>query len=87
MVGVDASAPSDGADERVLSTTPSNTDIENALREAAVAPASASNDAGSVSQHSLKDMIELDRYLASKQAVKTKSRGLRVQRIIPPGTV
>ena len=69
-----------------MSTTPSNTDIEKALREAAVAPASASNDAGSVSQHSLNDMIELDRYLASKQAVKTKNRGLRVQRIIAPGS-
>lgn len=85
-MGVDSSAPSDGADERVLSTTPSNTDIEKALREAAVAPASASNDAGSVSQHSLKDMIELDRYLASKAAVKTKGRGLRVQKIISPGS-
>lgn len=70
-----------------MSTTPSNIDIEKALRDAAAAPASASNDAGSVSQHSLKDMIELDRYLASKAAAKTKSRGLRVQRIIPPGTV
>ena len=69
-----------------MSTTPSNSDIEKAIRDAAVAPASASNDAGSVSQHSLKDMIELDRYLASKAAVKTKSRGLRVQKIISPGS-
>lgn len=69
-----------------MSTTPSNIDIEKAIRDAAVAPASASNDAGSVSQHSLKDMIELDRYLASKAAVKTKNRDLRVQKIISPGS-
>ncbi len=86
MVGGDTPSASPRAIEPVLSTTPSNTDIEKALREAAVAPASASNDAGSVSQHSLKDMIELDRYLASKEAVKTKRRGLRVQRIITPGS-
>lgn len=70
-----------------MSSVPSNTDIERALRESAVAPASASNDAGSVTQQDIGKLIELDRYLASKEAMRRRSRGVRVQRIIPPGTV
>ena len=70
-----------------MSSVPSNTDIERALRESAVAPASASNDAGSVTQQPIEKLIELDRYLASKEAMRRRGRGVRVQRIIPPGTV
>ena len=59
--------------------------IENAIRENAAGPAKASGDSGSVEQHSLADQIEADRYLASKQAAKKKNRGLRFNKLVPPG--
>ncbi|MFV0442868.1 MAG: hypothetical protein ACK5Q5_04770 [Planctomycetaceae bacterium] len=37
-------------------------------------------------QHPLKEQIEADRYLASKNAAKSKSRGLRFSKLVPPGT-
>ena len=60
-------------------------DLKDAIRESAKAPAKASGDAGSVEQHNLKDQIEADKYLASKQATKTKNRGLQFNKIVPPG--
>jgi hypothetical protein len=60
-------------------------DLEQPIRDNAAGPAKASGDSGSMEQHSLADQIETDRYLASKQAAKTKHRGLRLSRIVPPG--
>lgn len=60
-------------------------DLEDNIRNNAKAPAKASGDAGSVEQHDLKDQIEADRYLASKRAAKSKNRGLRFNKIVPPG--
>lgn len=62
-------------------------DLEETIRENAEGPSKASGDAGSVEQHSLKDQIEVDRYLASKKAAKRKGLGVKVSRIVPPGTV
>lgn len=45
-----------------------------------------STDAGSVSSHSLRDRIELDRYMASKAAASSPRRGLRYSRVSTPGT-
>lgn len=55
------------------------------ILENAQGPAEAHGDSGGVKQHSLKDQIEADRYLASKQATKKKSRGLRLSKLSPPG--
>jgi hypothetical protein len=60
-------------------------DLEDNIRNNAKAPAKASGDAGSVEQHNLKDQIEADKYLASKRATQTKNRGLRFNKIVPPG--
>ena len=60
-------------------------DLEDNIRNNAKAPARASNDSGSVEQHNLKDQIEADKYLASKRATQTKNRGLRFNKIVPPG--
>jgi hypothetical protein len=60
-------------------------DLEDEIRENAASPAKVSGDAGSVEQHSLADQIEADRYLASKQAAKKKNRGLRFNKLAPPG--
>ncbi len=60
-------------------------DLDQTIRDNAAGPAKASGDSGSVEQHPLRDQIEADRYLASKQAAKSKSRGLRLSRLVPPG--
>ena len=59
--------------------------LQETIRENAKAPAKASGDAGSVEQNKLADQIEADRYLASKAAMHTKNRGLRFNRVVPPG--
>jgi len=61
-------------------------DLDDTIRENAQGPAKASGDSGSMEQHPLRDQIEADRYLNSKQAAKHKSRGLRFSRLVPPGT-
>jgi len=60
-------------------------DLDETIRENAQGPARASGDAGSVEQHKSPDQIEADRYIASKQATRSKRRGLVFNRLIPPG--
>ena len=58
--------------------------LDNSIRRNARGPRRAKGDSGEMEQHSLKDQIEADRYLASKEAAK---RGLGVKRskLVPPG--
>lgn len=58
-----------------------------ALVAALDAPVSVSGDAGSVTNRSLTELIEADRYVASKDAASKASRGLRITRLLPPGAV
>jgi hypothetical protein len=60
-------------------------DLDETIEQNAKGPAKASGDAGSVEQHSLPDQIEADRYLASKEAAKQPQRGLRFNKLVPPG--
>ncbi|RIK72253.1 MAG: hypothetical protein DCC68_26625 [Planctomycetota bacterium] len=60
-------------------------ELEQAIRDNAAGPAKASGDTGSVEQHKLPDQIAADRYLASKEAAKSKSRGLKFNKLVPPG--
>ena len=60
-------------------------DLKDAIRESAKAPAKASGDAGSVEQHKLTEQIAADKYLASKAAASQKKRGLRFNKLVPPG--
>jgi hypothetical protein len=60
-------------------------DLEQSIRESAQQPAKTSVDSVNVEQHSLADQIEADRYLASKQATRSKRLGLRFTKVIPPG--
>ena len=62
-------------------------DLEDTIRQNAQGPARAQGDAGSVEQHPLPDQIAADKYLASKAATKTRTRGLLFNRLIPPGTI
>ena len=59
--------------------------LEDKIRENAEGPAKAAGDAGSVEQHKLTDQIGADKYLASKEATKSKRRGLRFNKLVPPG--
>jgi len=58
--------------------------LEQTIRENAQGPKRAQGDSGSVEQHSLKDQIEADRYLSSKEAAK-KGLGVRMTKVVPPG--
>lgn len=60
-------------------------DLETTIRENAEGPAKAAGDSGSMEQHKLPDQIAADKYLASKEAAKSKSRGLRFNKFVPPG--
>ena len=60
--------------------------LEDKIRENAEGPARVTGDAGTVEQHKLSEQIAADKYLASKEAAKRKNRGLRFNRLIPPGT-
>ncbi len=60
-------------------------DLSEQLRTNMKAPAKASGDAGSVEQHKLTDQIAADRHLASKDAVNKPKRGLRFNKLVPPG--
>lgn len=60
-------------------------DLEQTIRDNADGPAKAAGDSGSMEQHKLSDQIAADRYLASKQATKSKRLGLRFTKIVPPG--
>ncbi len=60
-------------------------ELDDTIRQNAQGPAKAASDAGSVEQHPLPDQIEADRYLASKKAAQDKKRGLKLNKIVPPG--
>ena len=61
--------------------------LDNAIEENATGPKRASDDAGSVEQHPLKDQIEADKYLAAKKAAQSKGLGIKLAKISPGGTV
>jgi len=61
-------------------------DLEQPIRDNAKGPKRAQGDSGSVEQHDLKDQIEADRYLSSKEAAK-KGLGVRMTKVVPPGAV
>lgn len=60
--------------------------LDQTIRQNAKGPAKASGDSGSMEQHKLADQIEADRYLCTKDAAKSKTRGLRFNKLVPPGT-
>ena len=61
-------------------------ELDDTIRENATGPAKVSGDAGSVEQHPLTEQIEADKYLAAKEAAQRKQRGLRFNKLVPPGT-
>lgn len=67
-----------------MSTVPTNAELEEKLRQNALAPAEASNETGSVKQHSLKDQIELSKHL-SKTSITNPLKAVRHYRTRPAG--
>jgi len=61
-------------------------DLESAILENAQGPSKASGDSGSMEQHSLPDQVAADRYLESKKAARSKGLGIRLKKLVPPGT-
>jgi len=61
-------------------------DLEDTIRENAQGPAEARDEAGAMKQHNLRDQLEADRYLASKNAARRKGLGVRISKLVPPGT-
>ena len=59
--------------------------LDTKIRENAAGPKRASGDSGSIEQHPLADQIAADRYLASKQAARSKGLGIRLAKLVPPG--
>lgn len=60
-------------------------DLDSTIRDNAQGPAKVAGDAGSVEQHKPTEQIAADRYLAAKEAAKSKRRGLRFNKLVPPG--
>ena len=60
-------------------------ELEDSIRDGAVSPKRVKGDSAEVEQHSLRDQIAADKYLASKNAVK-KGLGAVFKKLVPPGT-
>ena len=60
-------------------------ELTDSIKENAEGPKRAKGDSGEMEQHDLKDQIEVDRYLESKEAVKSKTLGVRCTKLLPPG--
>ncbi len=60
-------------------------DLQDTIEQNAQGPKKAQGDAGSVEQHGLQDQIAADKYLASKRAMKSRTKGLQLTKLVPPG--
>jgi hypothetical protein len=61
-------------------------DLQEILKDGAKSPRRVKGDSGEVEQHSLRDQIAADKYLASKNAMKRKGLGVVFKKLVPPGT-
>jgi len=61
-------------------------DLEQTISDNASGPRRARGDSGEVEQHSLTDQIEADRYLNSKKAASGSGLGVRMSKLVPPGS-
>jgi hypothetical protein len=64
-------------------------ELANKIDTVAQGPKRVRTDAGEVESQSLADMIEADKYLAARNATAASNthRGLRFNKLIPPGSV
>lgn len=64
---------------------PDDPTLDAAIADNAQGPKKAQGDSGSVEQHPLPDQIAADRYLAAKRAVRSRSKGIQITPLLPPG--
>ena len=60
--------------------------LDTQIRDNTAGPKKATGDSGSVEQHSLNDQIAADKYLASKKAARSRGLGIRMSKLVPPGS-
>lgn len=60
-------------------------ELRDKIAETASGPKRVRTDAGEVEAQDLPAMIEADKYLSAKSAASTTHRGLRFNKLIPPG--
>ena len=60
-------------------------ELQQSIEQNATEPKRFNGDSGEVEQHSLKDQIEADRYLASKKAAQGKGMGIRIGKMKAAG--
>lgn len=68
-----------------MSDLPTPDELAQQIAANATQPASASVDGNSVAQHSLSDQIAAAKFVATQQAQKSPTQGLRFTRLRPPG--
>jgi hypothetical protein len=62
-------------------------ELTDKIKESAEGPESVESDGMRVKQHSLRDQIEADKYLAAKETSRSNRLGVRLVKIVPPGAV
>jgi len=60
-------------------------ELRDKIAETATGPKRVRTDAGEVEAQDVASIIEADKYLSAKAAVQSKSRGLRFNKLLPPG--
>jgi hypothetical protein len=60
-------------------------DLSSKVAENVTKPASASNDSGSMEQHTLRDQIEALKFFENRKAISGKNRGILFSKCVPPG--
>lgn len=60
-------------------------DLSDQIESAAETPKSVTIDGNSANARDLRELIEVDQYLAAKRAASTKRQGLSYRQIVPPG--
>lgn len=61
------------------------TDLSEVISEAATGPRVVDVDGVRTEEHSLKDLVAADQYLAAKNAAGKKHGGARYGKFVPPG--
>lgn len=61
-------------------------DLTDAIATNAAGPKGASDDTGSMSQHSLTDQVAADKHLKATSALKLANFGMKIARVVPPGS-
>lgn len=60
-------------------------EITDAIEQAAQEPKRVKGDMGEVEAHPIRELIEADKYMRSKEAASKRTGGLRFTKLVPPG--